>query len=146
MIFLCIFRVFYSLFIYFKRESTQGGAEREGERIPSRLHAARAELNVRLNLTNHEMMIGAEIKSWMPHRPSHPGALVVYISGKDRNNGNYFPLPRHYSSWNWANPSSPTPLGAISKRTPCLNFSTRNSLVPQLPCLLLAHKDFDVFI
>ena len=40
------------MYIYFERESEQGlGREREGERIPSRLLAVRAESDVGLSLT-----------------------------------------------------------------------------------------------
>ena len=35
----------------------RGGAERERERIPSRLHAVSMEPNVGLELPNHEIMI-----------------------------------------------------------------------------------------
>ena len=45
------------MFIYFERENEHesrvvGGAEREGERILSRLHAVSAEPDVGLDLTN----------------------------------------------------------------------------------------------
>ena len=48
---------FLSLFIYFEREHMQacmnrGGAEREGERILSRLHAVSVDPAVGLDLTN----------------------------------------------------------------------------------------------
>ena len=59
--------IFLSLFIYFEREHVRlrvhacecrGGAEREGQRtrIPSRLHAVRAEPDVGLELMNREIM------------------------------------------------------------------------------------------
>ena len=51
---------FLSLFIYFEVE---GGAESEGERIPSRLHAVLTEPNARLSFTNSKIMTYAEIKS-----------------------------------------------------------------------------------
>ena len=41
------------LFIYFERER---GREREGERIPSKLHTVSAEPSVGLNLMNCEIM------------------------------------------------------------------------------------------
>ena len=50
------------------------GAEREGERIPSRLHTVGTALDVGLELRNHEILTGAKIKRWTPNRPSHPGA------------------------------------------------------------------------
>ena len=44
---------------------TQGrGRERGRERIPSRLHAASTESDVRLDLTNREIMAQTKIKSW----------------------------------------------------------------------------------
>ena len=47
---------FLSLFIYFKKESTHGGgAEREGERIPSRLRTVGVQSNVGLELRNLEI-------------------------------------------------------------------------------------------
>ena len=42
-----------------------GGAEREGEKIPSRLCAVSAEPDAGLKLTNPEIMTWAEIKSQM---------------------------------------------------------------------------------
>ena len=39
-----------------ERESKAGGTEREGDRIPSRLHAVGTELNTGLKLMNHEIM------------------------------------------------------------------------------------------
>ena len=49
---------FLSLFIYFERERglEQGGAEREGERIPSRLQAVSTEPNSGLDPTSREIM------------------------------------------------------------------------------------------
>ena len=45
------------MFIYFERDSTsRGGAEREGERIPSRLCTISTEPDVGLELTNPEIM------------------------------------------------------------------------------------------
>ena len=61
------------------RETTQGqtsrgGAEREGERILSRLHTIRAEPDVEPNPMNCEIMTLAEIKSQTLNLLSHPGA------------------------------------------------------------------------
>ena len=39
-----------------KRESEERGRERGGKRIPSRLHAVRAESDAGLDPTNHEIM------------------------------------------------------------------------------------------
>ena len=44
------------LFILREVESKQGGAEREGDRIPSRLHAVSIEPDVGLELTSHEIV------------------------------------------------------------------------------------------
>ena len=47
------------MLIYFERESKQaskGRGEREGERIPSWLHAVSAELDVGLDLRHREIM------------------------------------------------------------------------------------------
>ena len=64
--FVCLF-IFLSLFIFEgeieNMKMSQGGAEREGQRIPSRLHAVSAEPDVELKLTNHEIMTGAKMKS-----------------------------------------------------------------------------------
>ena len=38
-----------------ERERGGGGAEREGERIPSMFHTTSAEPNTRLKLTNYEI-------------------------------------------------------------------------------------------
>ena len=51
--------LFFFKLIYFEKESMckQGrGKEREGDRIPSRLHAVSAELDVGLKLMNLEIM------------------------------------------------------------------------------------------
>ena len=64
------------LFILKEREwesTSEGGAGRRRDRIPSRLHAVSAEPDVGLKLTNCEIMIWAEIKSQTPNRLSHPG-------------------------------------------------------------------------
>ena len=46
---------FFSKFVYFERESTSGGgAERERERIPGRLHVISTETNVGLDPMNNE--------------------------------------------------------------------------------------------
>ena len=47
------------MFIYFERErerESRAGAEREEERLPSRLHAVSAEADTGLNSTNRETM------------------------------------------------------------------------------------------
>ena len=61
-------------FFLFERQSVgRGGAEREGERIPSRLRIVSAEPDVGLEPTNCEIMTRAKIKSQMLDRLSHPG-------------------------------------------------------------------------
>ena len=68
------------MFIYFEREREKesvgaGGGQRERgrERIPRRLCTVSAELD----LSNHETMTQAEIKSWCLNRLSHPDAPIV---------------------------------------------------------------------
>ena len=51
-----------------------GEADREGERIPSRLYAIRAEPDTGLELTNCKIMTSAETKSQTLNQLSHPGA------------------------------------------------------------------------
>ena len=49
--------LFVCLFVYLLRDHarvTGGGAEREGERIPSRVHAVSRIPDMGLKLTNHE--------------------------------------------------------------------------------------------
>ena len=58
---LSFFFFFFSLMIYFQREketehASGGGAEREGETIPSRLRAVRAESDAGLEPMNREIM------------------------------------------------------------------------------------------
>ena len=46
----------FFIFIYFERERAwRGGAERERDRLPSRLRAVRAEPDMGLKLMNHEI-------------------------------------------------------------------------------------------
>ena len=49
--------------------------ERGKERIPRRLHAVGSEPDVGLDPTNREIVTGAQIRSQMLNRLSHPGAL-----------------------------------------------------------------------
>ena len=58
---------------------SRGGAERERERIPSRLHAFSAEPDIGLELRNGEITTWAETKSWMLNQLSHPGSPVVFV-------------------------------------------------------------------
>ena len=69
--FICPAFFFLSSFIYSERERARecmhvngGGVEREGERIPSKLHAVITEPDVGLYLKNCEIITSAEIKSW----------------------------------------------------------------------------------
>ena len=48
---------------------SEGGTKREGKRIPTRLPTFSTEPE----LTNCEIMTGAQIKSWMLNRLSDPG-------------------------------------------------------------------------
>ena len=67
--------IFLSLFILRERERKhEQGRGREGERIPSRLHAVSAEPKTGLNLTNYEIMTWAEIKNQILNWLSNPGA------------------------------------------------------------------------
>ena len=63
-----------SLFILRERKSTSRGGTGGGERIPSRLRTASTEPDPGLELPNHEIRTGAEIKSRMPNPLSHSGA------------------------------------------------------------------------
>ena len=59
-------------------QASRGGAEREGERIPSRLHAVSAEPNVGLKLTNREIVTRVK-SSQMLSQLSHLGTLRVCL-------------------------------------------------------------------
>ena len=52
-----LFLIFKNIFkfLYFEKRS-RGGAEKEGERIPIKLHAVSTEPNAGLDLMNHEIM------------------------------------------------------------------------------------------
>ena len=69
---------FKCLFIYFERESKHKwwgkGTQREGESIPSRLHAVSAKADMGLELMNHEITTWAEIKSQRLNGLSQLGA------------------------------------------------------------------------
>ena len=58
------------MFIYFEREKEsahklrEGQRESERERISSRLRTVSIEPDLGLDLTNHEIITGAMIKSW----------------------------------------------------------------------------------
>ena len=70
------FIIIFKIFILRERERAHvctngGGAEREGERTPSRLHAASTELDARLDLTNCEIMTLAKIQSGRLNRLGH---------------------------------------------------------------------------
>ena len=56
---------------------SRGGAERGGDRIPSKLCAASTEPDAGLEFVNHEIMTEAEIKSQMFNQLSHPGAPLL---------------------------------------------------------------------
>ena len=83
--------LFFNLvFIYFERKS-RGEAEREGDRIPSRLCTSGTEPDVGLEPTNCEIVTSAKIKSRTPNRLNHPRApkivrfwLFILYSRKDQ--------------------------------------------------------------
>ena len=64
-------------FIYIWKGGGRGSG-RGRERIPGRLSTVSMELDVGLELTNHEIMTWAEIKSWMLNQLSHPGAPHIW--------------------------------------------------------------------
>ena len=72
------------MFILREKESKGAEKERGRERIPSRLCAVNAELDVGLDLTNLEIMTWAKI-SWTFNSLSHLGALKEKF--KDKING-----------------------------------------------------------
>ena len=57
-----------------ERKREEGGTEREGERIPSRLCTASPEPDAGPEPTNRKIMTRAETKSWTLNQLSHPGA------------------------------------------------------------------------
>ena len=59
--------------------ASRGGEEREGDRIPSRLHAASAEPEAGLELMNCEIMTWAATNGQMLNRLSQPGAPPLRI-------------------------------------------------------------------
>ena len=70
-------KIIFVMFVLRER-GTEG--QREGDRIPSRLHTVSAEPDVGLKLTKHEIMIWAETKSQNLNWLSHPGTSeFVYI-------------------------------------------------------------------
>ena len=72
---------FLVYFYYFERErASPGGAEREGDRIPSRLCAVSAEPDGGLRLTSREIMTWAKVKSWMLNRLGHPYTPICLLS------------------------------------------------------------------
>ena len=72
-LFLFLSFFFYKcLFIFETESASRGEAERKRERISSRLCTVSTEPDEGLNLTNHEIMTWAEIKSQTLTRLSHP--------------------------------------------------------------------------
>ena len=67
---------FLSLFFVLRERERTERAERQGERISSRLHNVSAEPDDGLKLTNYKIMIWAKTKSWMLNWLSHPGTPV----------------------------------------------------------------------
>ena len=78
-VFVLVYLFIFNVYLFWERASTcQGGAEREGERIPARLHTVRVEPDAGLELMNHEIMTWAETKSGTLNRLSHPGVPRSY--------------------------------------------------------------------
>ena len=72
----CFFLIYLNVYLFW--ESVWVGERKRGrERIPSRLHAASKKPNMGLELTNHEIMIWAKIKSQTLNKLSHPDALLL---------------------------------------------------------------------
>ena len=73
--------MFY-LFIFERerKKANRGGAEREGDRIPSRLHAVSTEPDAGLEFMNHEIMTWAKTKSRALNQLSHPGTSLSSFS------------------------------------------------------------------
>ena len=71
------------LYLFILRESTSGGgAEKDRERIPSKLHFVSTEPDAGLKPTNREITTWAEIKSWTLNRLSHSGTLKMCLNLK----------------------------------------------------------------
>ena len=56
------------------------------ETIPSTVSTARTETDVGLKLMNHEIVTGAEVKSWTLNQLSHPDAPLSLFLNRDRHN------------------------------------------------------------
>ena len=92
------------LFI-FEKECGEGQRERGRERILSRLCAVSAELDVRLELMNREIMTWAKTKRQMLNQLSHPGALreriLTRLHAQHGDTWGSIPWPwDHDLSWN----------------------------------------------
>ena len=77
------------IYLFWERErererENRGGAGREGERIPSRLHTVSTEPNVGLELTNCEIMTLAKIKSRTPNQLSFNESAQAELEGAAR--------------------------------------------------------------
>ena len=66
--------LFKDLFIYFKERRSRGGTE--GERASSGRLLEEHRVWHRAQSYNPEIMISAEMESWMLNQLSHPGAQV----------------------------------------------------------------------
>ena len=53
---LLLFKRFFLLILRERLRASKGGAERKGDRIPSRLRTVNADLDAGLELTNREIM------------------------------------------------------------------------------------------
>ena len=58
--------------VYLRKRVREG--QREERESPSRLHKVSTQLDVGIEVMNHEIMTSAEIKSWKLNQLGHPGA------------------------------------------------------------------------
>ena len=136
-----------------EKESPRAGGDREGGRIPSRLHAVRTEPDAGLELTNCEMMSPAEVARPTDRAPQAPRLLLSlafpsqFFWGVNRRPGKGThgaeggwdqaeegvsvggsPLV-HISTWGWG--ANPKPWASDVSR--CL--ASRPPASPWRPCL-----------
>ena len=72
------------IYLFWEREGRRG-RERERERTQGKLHAVSTEPDVGLELTKHEIVTWAEIKSQTRNRLSHPGVPWPLFLNTDKN-------------------------------------------------------------
>ena len=66
-------------YLFLRERVSRGGAEKETEKISSRLCTVSAEPSMGLEPTNHEIMSWAKTKSQILNRLSHSGAPAEYF-------------------------------------------------------------------